>query len=63
MVSGIPCTQPSPMAVLAYSPGMGYSPASPQYPAVFEPEIVDYTAQAELRLKRTARAPSATSQT
>lgn len=50
-VSGLPCTQPSPMAVLAYSPSMGYTPASPQYPAVFEPEIVDYTAQAELRLQ------------
>ena len=51
-VTGIPCSQPSPMAVLAYSPGLGYAPASPQYPAVFEPEIMDYTAVAEQRAQQ-----------
>lgn len=50
VVSGLPCTRPSAMAVLAYSPERGYAPASPQYPAVFEPEILDLTTRAEQRL-------------
>ncbi|MCC7359422.1 MAG: hypothetical protein IT317_08090 [Anaerolineales bacterium] len=52
VVAGLPCSQPSSLAVLAYGPGLGYAPASPLYPAVFEPEIVDITALAEQRAQQ-----------
>jgi hypothetical protein len=51
VVIGLPCSRPSPLAVLAYSPAQGYAPASPQYPAAYEAEIAELTAQAEQRLQ------------